>query len=93
MSSTLRERWVNTMTVTEIDKSKLTTEFNKWVSSVEGDGDAKVSNEMKLYLINAFPHMLEEAFPKKKSFGERLREAREKAKQEADEKKKQEGSY
>lgn len=78
------------MTITDVEKSKLTTVFNAWVSQAE---EKNVNNEMKLYLINAFPIMLEQAFPKKKTFGERLQEAREKAKQEADEKKKQEGSY
>lgn len=73
------------MSVTDIDKSKLITTFNRWIVPLKGEEDSKVSNEMKLFLMSAFPDMLEEAFPQKKGLFAKLRDSTKKLDEEEQE--------
>lgn len=64
----------------DIEKSRLHSVFNSWVAGLDPE---KVDNNVKIFLMSTFPQMMEEAFPKKESFFEKLRKEKAAAREAA----------
>lgn len=62
--------------ISAIDKTQLIKTYNERIASLN---EQEVPDNLKVWLIASFPHIIEDAFPKKEGFLKKISEARKNA--------------